>query len=197
MALVHYRGLRPGISLTISAVALVGALVVGVFHVTMLKRTGDMIHEGQQTLRMLHSYNGALDVWRRMASVPDTDPRAEALREVRDNRGRILRGELQALRAQLRGVQDKELIDVILSNLLRPGSETGPQRAELGEAGVTAINQLITGQNDALFEVFERNQRSQLIAAIVTALTLVAALVLIAPMSWMYVRHKRGVPAEL
>jgi hypothetical protein len=184
-------------ALTISAFALLAALVVGVIHVVMLQRTGIMISEGRQTVRMLHSYNAALDVWRRMARVPDEDPRAEQLREVRDNRGRTLRGELQELRGQLRSVEDKGLIDVVLSDLTRPDSASDAERAELGEAGVTAINKLIAGQDAALFEVFERNQRSQWFGSVVIALTLVASLLLIAPISWVYLRYKRGVPPAL
>lgn len=84
-----------------------------------------------------------------------------------------------------------------MSDLRRPGSDGELDRAELGEGGVTAIDKLIAGQDAALFEVFERNQQSQWIASIVIALTLVASLFLIAPMSWVYLRHKAGLPQAL
>lgn len=197
VALGGYRGIKPGVALTVAVVALLVALVAGAAHLVMLQRTGTLISEGQQVVQMLHSYNGALDVWRRMASIPDSDPRAGQLREVRDNRGRILRGDLQELRGYLRNAEDRELVDVALSDLLRPESDTAIDRAELGERGTTAINKLIAGRDAALFEVFERNQRSQRLASLVIALTLVAALLLIAPLSWLYLLHKRGIPPGL
>jgi hypothetical protein len=53
---------------------------------------------------------------------------------------------------------------------------------------------LAARQDSALFRAAAQSQQSQMFAAILIALTIIAAGVLIIPMSWVYVRYKRGIP---
>ena len=57
-----------------------------------------------------------------------------------------------------------------------------------------AMIALTARQDSVLFRAVERSQRSQLIGAIGTVLTLLASVCLIAPLSWVYLRYKAGVP---
>jgi len=51
IALQDYAGPRPGIALTIAAVALIAALAIGAVHIVTLGRTGSIIEDGQRTIR--------------------------------------------------------------------------------------------------------------------------------------------------
>jgi hypothetical protein len=53
---------------------------------------------------------------------------------------------------------------------------------------------LAARQDSSLFRAAAQSQQSQMFAAILIALTIIAAGVLIIPMSWVYVRYKRGIP---
>lgn len=196
IALQDYRGIRPGIALTIAAVALITALAVGSFHVVMLGRSGVAISEGQKTIRALHSYNVALEVWRQIARTPDQDLRSPRQERLRDSIGGALRVNLRDLRSDLTNPFDQELVGEILEDLTRP-RESDVERFELGEQGRGAMIVLTARQDSALFQAAAEYQRAQFLAAVVIALTVVAAGVLIVPMSWVYVRYKRGVPPGL
>ncbi len=47
IALDYYKGPRPGIALTVAAVALIGALIIGVIHVIALGSDRAVISDGQ------------------------------------------------------------------------------------------------------------------------------------------------------
>jgi hypothetical protein len=194
VALQDYKGIRPGIALTIAALALAAALVVGIAHIVMLGKSGAALAEGQMTVRMLNNYQGALELWRRLASLPDSEIQLEQQRRVRDSIGVALRVNLQDLRRELANPVDQQLVSSILENLRRPGSGPDGATEDLAQRGRGAMIVLTARQDSALFRAFAGNQRAQLFAAIVIALTLVAAVLLIAPISWVYVRYKRGVP---
>ncbi|MFB3069942.1 MAG: hypothetical protein ACE1ZF_04550, partial [Gemmatimonadales bacterium] len=82
MALEYYKGPRPGIALTIAAVALVGALVIGIIHVIALGSDRAAISDGQKTARMLNRYAAGLDMWSQMALSADEDsPDRQRLRD--------------------------------------------------------------------------------------------------------------------
>ena len=57
---------------------------------------------------------------------------------------------------------------------------------------------VLLGQQDrALFEAAETAQQGVGLAAVLLALTILAAGLLIVPMAWLYVRHKRGAAIEV
>ena len=190
IALVDYKGPRPGIALTIAAVALLAGLVVGVVHVYALGRSGVAINQGQRTIRALHSYNAALEVWRQMALVPDTATQHAALVAQRDSIANALRQELTALGDELRHPTDQSLVYDVLQEL----NQNRALGTEIGEGGRAAMIILMARQDSALFRAAARFQRSQFTAALIIALSVIAAGVLIIPMSFLYVRYKRGIP---
>lgn len=192
IALQDYRGPRPGIALTVAAIALIAALVVGVIHVLMLGRSGATISEGQQTVRTLHSYNAALEIWRQMAATPETAFAFPEQVRLRDSLGRALRTNLRQLSAELSDSIDRSLVAEILEDLTVAESEVA--LFELGAASRNAMIVLTARQDSALFRAASQYQRSQFFAAVLVGLTVVAAGVLIIPMSWAYMRYKRGIP---
>jgi hypothetical protein len=56
---------------------------------------------------------------------------------------------------------------------------------------------LLARQDATLFEAAETSQRGVLLAAVLLALTILAAGLLIVPMAWLYVRYKRGAAIEV
>ena len=75
-----YTFIRPGIAVSISAVTLVVALVIGFWLITSLRSAAATVESGARTVETLHSYNAGIEVWREM--VTSTDPaykRPEAL----------------------------------------------------------------------------------------------------------------------
>jgi hypothetical protein len=191
IALQDYKGLRPGIALTIAAIALFAAIIVGVIHVIGLGRAAATISGGQQTVRTLNRYNAALEVWRQMAT---QEMEFEAQSQLRDSIGRGLRGELEQLRVALTDSTDKRLVFEIMQDLRRP---TEGEDLDIGIQGREAMILLSARQDSALFEAAAQSQRAQVFAAGLIFLTVIAAGILIFPMSWVYVRYKTGVPPGL
>ncbi len=192
IALQDYKGIRPGIAITIAAVALVAAILVGVTHIYMLGQSGDAIDEGRRTIRTLHSYNAALEVWRQMAA-PGAALEFPEQARLRDSIAQALQDQLTALQAELTDAIDRDLVGQVLADLSRPVEATAAG-SELGLGGREAMIVLTARQDSALFRAAARYQRSQYFAALIIGLAVVAAGILIVPMSWMYVRYKRGVP---
>lgn len=191
IALQDYKGPRPGIALTIAAVALIAAIVVGFAHIVMLGRSGAVIEDGQRTIRTLHSYNAALEVWRQMAS-QELEFVEQA--QLRDSIRHALNLELSALQQELDDPVDKELVGDVLRDLQRPAAEAATEGGALGQRGREAMIVLTARQDSVMFQAARQYQQSQWIAAVLIGLSVVAAGVLVIPMSWMYVRYKRGIP---
>ena len=192
IALEYYKGPRPGIALTVAAVALIGALIIGVIHVVALGSDRAVISDGQKTASTINRYAAALDVWRQMALSPDEN--SPEWQRVRDSIGVSLRVHLQDLRSGLVDPTAQLLVDDILEGIRNPS--TGPEGDinTLTAQTSRAMIALTARQDSVLFRAVERSQRSQLIGAIGTVLTLLASVCLIAPLSWVYLRHKAGVP---
>jgi len=191
MALQDYRGPRPGIALTIAAAALLVALVVGVFHLMGLGRSAAILANSQRTIQTLNRYNATLEVWRQMAT---GNLRFEQQRQLRDSLAFVLRTNLDGLRQELTDSTDRMLVSTILADL--DVSPATPQ-LQLGVAGREAIIVLTVRQDSALLTAASESQRSRVIGAVLIGLTVVAAAVLIVPLSWAYVRFKRGIPPGL
>ena len=192
LALEYYKGPRPGIALTVAAIALIAALVVGVFHIVGLGRAGTIINESQSTVRTLHAYNAALEVWRQMATTPDTAFDFPAQARLRDSLGTALQGHLTGLRDELTDEIDQSLVADILADMRQVQEETGER--SLGQTTREAMIVLTARQDSALFEAAQEYQKSQFLAAWLLGLTIVAAGVLVIPISWVYVNFKRGMP---
>lgn len=188
IALQDYRGPRPGVALTVAAIALLVALVVGAFHLIGLGRSAAMLQESQRAIATLNRYNAALEVWRQMAT--DT-LEFEEQRRLRDSLAYALRVELEALRQEFTDSTDRALLGAVLMDL-----DTARETPELrlGVEGREAIIVLTARQDSALLAAAAESQRSRVVGAVLIALTVVAAAVLIVPMSWVYVQFKRGVP---
>lgn len=188
VALQDYRGPRPGVALTVAAVALGAAMVLGIVHLVGLGRSAARLTESQQTIRALHRYNAALEVWRQMAV-----SRLEfaAQQRLRDSLAVALRTELADLRASMTDSTDRALVSAVLDDLQRPRE---PVSLELGVAGREAMILLVSRQETALFEAAAASQQARVFGGALLALAVVAAGVLIVPMSWVYVRFKRGTP---
>ncbi len=192
IALEYYKGPRPGIALTIAAVALIGALIIGVIHVVTLGSDRAVISDGQKTARMLNRYAAGLDMWWQMVLSPDED--SPDRQRSRDSIGVALRVHLQNLRSELADPMAQLLVNDILESIQKPSSGPAAGINTLTTQARSAMIALTARQDSALFQAVARSQRSQLIGAIGTALTLLAAVCLIAPISWVYLRYKAGVP---
>lgn len=192
IALQDYKGLRPGIALTIAAVALIAAIIVGGIHIVLLGRSAHAIEEAGQTLRTMHRYDAALEVWRQMAAQTSE---SDVQRRLRDSIALSLRADLANMMDETVDTTDRNLIGAIVKELTPAASgETG---VDLGSAGREEMILLRGRQDDALFEASAASQQAQIIGAVLIALTVIAAGILIIPMSWVYVRYKRGVPPGL
>ena len=89
------------------------------------------------------------------------------------------------------------LVNDILGSIQNPRSGPEADINTLTTQARTAMIALTARQDSGPFQAAERSQRAQLVSAIGTALTLLAAVSLIAPIWWVYLRHKAGVPPGL
>jgi hypothetical protein len=193
IALQDYKGPRPGIALTVAAVALIAALIVGILHTVLLGQAGAAIRQGGETMRTLHRYSAGLEVWRQMAGSGQMQF-PDQLR-LRDSLASALHAQLFGLRETLTDSVDRALVGEILADLEAWRTQQPvPAGPELGQRGREAMMVLTARQDSALFWAAQRSQRAQTFAAVLIGLTIVAAGVLIVPMSWVYVRYKRGIP---
>jgi len=183
-------GLRPGIALTLAAVALIAAIAVGTVHIINLGKSRASIDEGGHTIRAIHSYNAALEVWRKMAVTTTQFPEQTRLR---DSISGALAAQLSALEEQVQDSVDKRLVAQVLEDLRQPADADvwGP---ELGIRGRAAMIVLTARQDSALVRIAAGQSRSQFFAAVFIGLSLLSAGILIVPMSWVYVQFKRGHP---
>ena len=193
VALEDYKGPRPGVALTLAAIALVSAIMVGVIHIVLLGQSGKAIEDGRATIATLHSYNAALEVWHQMAADEEGLRFPEQLR-LRDSIAAALDAQLTSLVQEMDDPVDQELVRNVIDDLARGRAAAGDAGSELGVQGREAMILLTARQDAALFRAAAQYQRSQFFAAVVIGLAVVAAGVLIVPMSWVYVRYKRGIP---
>jgi hypothetical protein len=188
IALQDYKGPRPGIALTIAAIALLIALIVGALHLIGLGRSAAILTDTRGTMETLNRYNATFEVWRQMAT---EDLEFEAQRRLRDSLAYSLRQTLTRAQEQTLDPTDRELLGAITADI-----DASPEtsRLQIGVAGREAIIVLRARQDSALLEAAVMSQRSRIFGAVLIALTVGAAAVLIVPMSWVYVQYKRGMP---
>lgn len=190
IAMKDYTFIRPGIAVTISAATLVVALVFGLDLIRSLKRAAATVDRGARATQTLHRYNAGVEVWRQMAT--SSDPayrRPEALAQ-RDSIRAALRDQLAALSASLEPAADRGLVQTVLEGLSSVDPAAGTKARE-------AMIVLLAHQDAALFEAAATAQRGVLLAAVLLALTILAAGMMVVPMAWLYIRYKRGASIEV
>jgi hypothetical protein len=185
-----YTFIRPGIAVTISAVTLTLALVIGLWLIFTLQGAAATVARGATTSETLHRYNAGLEVWREMAT--GVDPRfrrVEAVAE-RDSLGRRLRVQLAELSNSMTDDREKDLVQTVLGGLTSTSTDAGTEARQ-------AMIVLLAKQDAAMFRAAQASQQAVLLSAILLALTIIAAGLLIVPMAWLYVRYKRGATIEV
>ncbi len=189
VAMKDYTFIRPGIAVTISAVTLALALVIGFWLILSLREAAETVVHGARTAEMLHRYNAGLEVWRQMAT--GTDPRFRRVEAVaqRDSLGRGLRVQLADLASSMDD-HERNLVQTVLGGLTSTGTGAGTEARQ-------AMIVLLAKQDSAMFQAAQTSQQAVLLAAVLLALTIIAAGMLIVPMAWLYVRYKRGAAIEV
>lgn len=185
-----YTFIRPGIAVTISAITLIAALVVGVLLIGSLGRAARTVRQGGQTAQTLHRYNAALEVWRGMAVSGDSGLDRPEARQLRDSIRAALTDNFASLQATLTDATDSTMVRTILDGLVTGDVElTGEARQ--------AMIVLLARQDSAMFQAAATSQRAVLFSALLLGLTVLAAGMLVIPMAWLYVRYKRGAVIEV
>ncbi|HEV8399162.1 MAG TPA: hypothetical protein VGQ18_04890 [Gemmatimonadales bacterium] len=190
IAMKDYTFIRPGIAVSISAVTLLVALVIGFWLIASLRSAAATVETGARTVETLHGYNAGLEVWREM--VTSTDPaykRPEALAQ-RDSLGRALREQLARLGTNMTDANDRERVQQVLEGLTR----TDPN---VGTTARSAMIVLLAKQDSAMFKAAKTSQDAVVLSAALLGLTVLAAGMLVIPMAWLYVRYKRGATIEV
>ncbi|HXJ29418.1 MAG TPA: hypothetical protein VNG35_02190 [Gemmatimonadales bacterium] len=190
IAMKDYTFIRPGIAVTISAATLVAALIIGVLLIKSLAHASATVSRGAQASEMLHRYNARYEVWRSMATSSDPMYKGNEAVAQRDSIRIGLQGELSRFGSSLAGAQEKDLVQQVLEGLSSTDAATTTKARQ-------AMIVLLHDQDTALFDAAEASQRGVLLAAVLLALTILAAGLLIVPMAWIYVRYKRGAAIEV
>ena len=190
IAMKDYTLIRPGVAVTISAATLVVALVIGLDLISSLNRAAATIDRGARTVQTLHRYNAGLEVWRQMATSSDPAYRRPEALALRDSVRSALERQLGGLGPTLENPADQELVRTVLQGL----SNTNPGA---GVDARQAMIVLLAHQDAAMFQAAATAQRGVLLAAVLLALTVLAAGMLVIPMAWLYIRYKRGATIEV
>ena len=190
IAMKDYTLIRPGIAVTISAATLVAALIIGVLLIKSLAHASATVTSGAQASELLHRYNARYEVWRSMATSSDPMYKGATVVAQRDSIRSGLQGELSRFGASLASAQEKDLVQQALDGLASTDAQTTTKARQ-------AMIVLLHDQDTALFDAAEASQRGVVLAAVLLALTILAAGLLIVPMAWLYVRYKRGAAIEV
>lgn len=185
-----YTFIRPGIAVTISAITLLAALVIGLWLIVSLRTAAATVERGARTVETLHRYNAGLEVWREMTTSSDPGFRRVEARSQRDSLGRALRMHLTDLATSIDDDHERELVHRVLGGLTSTGVGMDTEARQ-------AMIVLLARQDAAMFQAAQASQRAVLLAAALLALTIVAAGMLIVPMAWLYVRYKQGATIEV
>lgn len=190
MAMKDYTFIRPGIAVTISALTLVVALFFGLDLIRSLNHAATTIQQGAQTTRTLHRYNAGLEVWRQMMTSADPAYRTPVALQQRDSIRRALSEQLATLGNAMQTPEDRELAYTVQTGLSSLDAAITTQARE-------AMVVLLARQDAAMFAAAATAQRGVLLAAVLLALTILAAGMMVVPMAWLYIRHKRGATIEV
>lgn len=190
IAMKDYTFIRPGIAITISAATLVAALVIGVLLIKSLVHASQTVDRGARASELLHRYNARYEVWRSMATSTDPNFQRPEVVAQRDSMRNDLQLELARFGDGLGSQQEKDLVQQVLEGLASTDYQTTNKARQ-------AMIVLLARQDASLFDAAETSQRGVVMAAVLLALTILAAGMLIVPMAWLYVRYKRGAAIEV
>src|SRR4029077_9379477 len=189
IAMKDYTFIRPGIAVTISAVTLLAAFIFGLDLIHSLQRASTIVREGASVSQTLHSYSAAYEVWHQMATSTASADRTPQAAAQRDTLREHLRTNLSQLQKTL-GEADKAEVQTILVGL----ASTDPTASTNARQAMTV---LLGRQDAALFDAAETSHEGVLLTAVLLRLTLIAAATLVVPMSFLYIRYKRGATIEV
>jgi len=190
VAMKDYTFIRPGIAVTLSALTLALALVIGLWLIFSLRGAAATVTHGAKTVETLHRYSAGLEVWRQMSTATDASYRRPEAIAQRDSLGRELRVQLAGLANAMEDDRERDLVQNVLLGLTSTGPSAGTQARE-------AMIVLLAKQDSAMFHAAQASQQAVLLSAVLLGLTIIAAGMLILPMAWLYVRHKRGAAIEV
>jgi len=193
MAMKDYTFIRPGIAVTISAVTLALALVIGLWLIASLREAAATASHGAITVQTLHKYNAGFEVWRQMSTGTEAGYRRPEAIAQRDSIGRELRVELSGLANTMNDSHERDLVQNVLLGLTSTSTTGSREAQEVREAMMV----LLAKQDSAIFHAAKASQQAVLLSAVLLALTIIAAGLLIVPMAFLYVRHKRGATIEV
>lgn len=185
-----YTFIRPGIAVSISAATLVAALIIGALLIRSLGAASATVRRGGQAAQTLHRYSAALEVWRIMAAGGDPGLQRPEAQKMRDSIRAALTADFKLLRGELADTIDRALVGVIVDGLAETDVGLGTQARQ-------AMILLTARQDSAMFAAAKTSQGAVLFAAVLLALTVLAAGMLVIPMAWLYVRYKRGATIEV
>jgi uncharacterized membrane protein len=185
IAMKDYTLIRPGIAVSISAATLVAAMVIGVLLIKSLAQASATVNRGATASEALHRLNAKYEVWRSMATRSDTTYRRQA-----DSIRSALQSDLSRFGASLSTEQERGFVQQILEGI---ASTDAPTTKDAREAMIL----LLAHQDATLFDAAETSQRGVIFAAVLLALTILAAGMMIVPMAWLYIRYKRGAAIEV
>jgi hypothetical protein len=190
VAMKDYTLIRPGVAVTLSALTLALALVIGLWLIFSLNKAAATVERGARTVETLHRYNAGLEVWREMATNQDPRYRRPEAVAQRDSLGRELRVQLSELANTMDDERERNLVQNVLGGLTSTGTGAGTEARQ-------SMIVLLARQDSAMFHAAQASQQAVLLSAILLALTIIAAGMLIVPMAWLYVRYKRGATIEV
>lgn len=185
-----YPFIRPGIAVSISAVTLVLAVIIGLWLIASLRTAAETVERGARTVETLHRFNAGVEVWREMATSPDPAYRRPEALAQRDSIGRALRNHLAELANSMDDPRQQEMVRMIMAGLTSTAS--GP-----ANEARAAMVVLLAQQDSAMFQAARTSQDAVLLAAALLAMTVLAAGLLVVPMAWLYIRFKRGATIEV
>jgi hypothetical protein len=190
IAMKDYTFIRPGVAVTISALTLALALVIGIWLILSLREAAATVERGARTVETLHRYNAGVEVWREMSTSADPAYRRPEALAQRDSLGRALRSQLADLANSMEDDRERDLVFGVLGGL----TSTGPAASTESRQAMIV---LLARQDEAMFRAAQASQNAVLLAAALLACTILAAGMLIVPMAWLYVRYKRGATIEV
>jgi uncharacterized membrane protein len=160
-------------------------MVIGVLLIKSLAQASATVNRGATASEALHRLNAKYEVWRSMATRSDTTYRRQA-----DSIRSALQSDLSRFGASLSSDQERGFVQQILEGIASTDAPTTKNARE-------AMILLLAHQDAALFDAAETSQRGVVFAAVLLALTILAAGMMIIPMAWLYVRYKRGAAIEV
>ena len=185
VAIKDYTFVRPGIAVSISALCLVAALVVGGILIGSLRRASAMVEYARKSAFTLHDYNAALDTWHQLVTSEDPELQKPESRSLRDSIRTALTAQLNQMAAATGDTTQKNLIATVVRGLQS-------MNVGLDDAARQSMIVMLSRQDDAMFQAIASSQRAVLLSAVLIALTIIAAGSMVVPMAWLYIRFKQG-----